>query len=216
MNKSELVTPQHLRRKALIYIRQSHPNSVISHQESLRLQYALKQRAINLGWSEESIQIIDSDLGLTATYDRNQARGIPRRGEALLHGIVYCGECGHKMVVQYKDSPHYICNYLRQQYGVPVCQYIPTPAVDAQVVANFLEALSPVELDAYERAIAAQKETLDRIDIAHEQQLQRLRYEAQLPERQFRRVDPDNRLVAAELERRWEEALRAKKQRILS
>ena len=67
MNKSELVTPSHLTRKAIIYIRQSHPNSAISHQESLRLQYALKQRAINLGWGEEGIQIIDSDLGMTAT-----------------------------------------------------------------------------------------------------------------------------------------------------
>jgi len=103
-------------------------------------------------------------------------------------------------------------NYLRQQYGVPVCQYIPSQAVDAQVVAAFFEALSPVELDAYQRAMAAQKENLGRIDIAQEHQLQRLRYEVQLASRQFRRVDPDNRLVAAELERRWEEALRALKQ----
>jgi len=53
------------------------------------------------------------------------------------------------MVVQYKKSPRYICNSLRQQYGVPVCQYIPAQAVDAQVAAAFFEALSPVELDAY-------------------------------------------------------------------
>ena len=79
-------------------------------------------------------------------------------------------------------------------------------------MADFFEALSPVELDALKRAIAAQKETLGRIDIAHEHQLQRLRYEAQLASRQFGQVDPDNRLVAAELERRWEEALRALKQ----
>ena len=154
------------------------------------------------------VQLLDN----YATYDRNKSRGIPRRGEALLHGIVYCGECGHKMVVQYKSSPRYICNYLRQQYGVPVCQFIPAPVVDVQVVAAFFEALSPVELDAYQRAMATQKETLGRIDIAHEHQLQRLHYEAQLAQRQFRRVDPDNRLVASELERRWEEALRALKQ----
>ena len=60
-----------------------------------------------------------------AEYDRNKTRGIPRPGAALLHGLVYCGECGHKMVVQYKMSTRYICNFLRQQYGVPVCQYIP-------------------------------------------------------------------------------------------
>src|SRR3954451_14322076 len=59
-----------------------------------------------------------------AEYDRNKTRGIPRPGAALLHGLVYCGECGHKMVVQYKAGTRYICNYLRQQHGVPVCQYL--------------------------------------------------------------------------------------------
>ena len=47
-----------------------------------------------------------------AEYDRNKTRGIPRPGKALLHGLVYCGECGHKMVVQYKGGTRYICNYL--------------------------------------------------------------------------------------------------------
>jgi len=147
-----------------------------------------------------------------AEYDRNKSRGIPRPGAALLHGIVYCGECGHKMVVQYKGSPRYICNYLRQQYGVPVCQYIPADAVDACVVEAFFQALSPVELDIYARAVAAQKEANEQIVHAHSQQLQRLRYEAALAQRQFVRVDPDNRLVAAELESRWEAALSQLKQ----
>lgn len=53
-------------RKAIVYIRQSTPNQVLSHQESLRLQYALKERAINLGWRAEDVILIDSDLGLTA------------------------------------------------------------------------------------------------------------------------------------------------------
>ena len=144
-----------------------------------------------------------------AAYDRNASRGIPRRGEAMLHGMVYCGACGHKMVVQYKTSPRYICNSLRQQYGVPVCQYIPAAPVDGKVVKAFFDALSPVELDAYQHVIAMQEETRERICDAHSQQLQRLRYEAELAFRQFRRVDPDNRLVAAELESRWEEALQA-------
>ena len=50
-----------------------------------------------------------------AEYDRNKTRGVPRLGKALLHGLVYCGECGHKMVVQYKSGTRYLCNYLRQQ-----------------------------------------------------------------------------------------------------
>jgi len=113
------------------------------------------------------------------------------------------------MVVQYKGGTESLCNYLRQQYRVPVCQYVPADPVDARVVAAFFEALSPVELDLYTQAMAAQCQQAARLEEAHQQQLERLRYEAALCERQFRRVDPDNRLVAAELERRWEAALRA-------
>lgn len=46
-----------------------------------------------------------------AQYDRNKSRGVPRPGSALLQGIVYCGECGHKMCVQYKPGTRYICNF---------------------------------------------------------------------------------------------------------
>ena len=144
-----------------------------------------------------------------AEYDRNKSRGVPRPGAALLHGIVYCGECGHKMVVQYKGGTRYLCNYLRQQYLVPVCQNIPGDPIDARVVEAFFQALAPIELDAYQRALDAQKETNEKIELAHRQQLERLRYQAELAWRQFNRVDPDNRLVAAELEKRWEDALQA-------
>lgn len=66
MTTSELITASHLSRKALIYIRQSSPQQAISNQESLRMQYALHQRAIELGWPETAIDIIASDLGTTA------------------------------------------------------------------------------------------------------------------------------------------------------
>jgi DNA invertase Pin-like site-specific DNA recombinase len=141
-------------------------------------------------------------------YDANQRRGVPRPGKALLHGIVYCGECGHQMVVQYKRGTRYLCNYLRQQYQVPVCQRLPADAIDAHVVAAFLEALSPVDLDLYDRAVAALRQDDEQVRRAQEQQLERLRYRARLAERQFQQADPDNRLVTAELERRWEAALR--------
>lgn len=67
MITSERITPHHLSRKAMIYIRQSTPHQVLSHQESLRLQYALKQRALSLGWREADIDTIDMDLGLSGT-----------------------------------------------------------------------------------------------------------------------------------------------------
>jgi hypothetical protein len=147
-----------------------------------------------------------------AEYDRNKTRGIPRPGKALLHGLVYCGECGHKMVVQYKGGTRYICNYLRQQYRTPVCQYIAADPVDVRVVDTFFQALSPVELDVYAQAMAARQQQADRIATAQAQHLERLRYEAAWCERQFRHVDPAHRHVAAELEHAWEEALQALKQ----
>jgi DNA invertase Pin-like site-specific DNA recombinase len=141
-------------------------------------------------------------------YDRNKTRGVPRPGTALLHGLVYCGACGHKMVVQYKGRTSYLCNYLRQQHQVPVCQYLPADPMDAHVVAAFLQALSPVELDLYGKAVAALRQDEEQLRQAQQQQVERLRYQARLAERQYQQTDPDNRLVAAELERRWETALR--------
>ena len=158
----------------------------------------------------ERIQLMLRDN--CAEYDRNKTRGVPRPGAALLHGIAYCGECGHKMVVQYKESNQYICNFLRIQHGVAVCQHIPADAVDAQVVQMFFEALSPIELDALAHTLDARKEKDEELNRTHRQQIERLRYEAALAERQFNRVDPDNRLVAAELEKRWEAALASVKQ----
>ena len=147
-----------------------------------------------------------------AEYDRNKTRGIPRPGKALLHGLVYCGACGHKMVVQYKGGTRYICNYLRQQYHVPVCQYITADPVDTRVVDAFFQALSPVELDVYEQALSQQQQQADRIAKAHAQHLERLRYEAAHCERSFHHVDPAHRHVAAELEHDWEVALQTLKQ----
>jgi DNA invertase Pin-like site-specific DNA recombinase len=143
-----------------------------------------------------------------AEYDRNKTRGIPRDGEALLHGIVYCGACGHKMVVQYRGGTRYLCNYLRQQHGTPVCQNILAGPIDREAVAAFFKALAPAELDAYARAVATRREADDAMLRAQAQQVERLRYRAALAERQYDQIDPDNRLVAAELERRWEETLR--------
>src|SRR5258708_28876238 len=61
--KSELIKPNHLDRKAVVYVRQSTPNQVVNNQESLRLQYALRQRARELGWRDADIDVIDADLG---------------------------------------------------------------------------------------------------------------------------------------------------------
>lgn len=147
-----------------------------------------------------------------AEYDRNKTRGIPRSGKALLHGMVYCGECGHKMIIQYKNRTQYICNYLRMQHGTPTCQYIPADPIDNSVVSAFFEVLSPIEIDMYAKALSDKKQQDEILNRARLQQIERLRYQARLAERQFNQVDPDNRLVATELEKRWESALKDLKQ----
>jgi hypothetical protein len=75
-----------------------------------------------------------------------------------------------------------------------------------------LQVLAPIELDVYTRAVAAQQHADAQTTRARQQQLERLRYQAALAQRQYNRCDPDNRLVAAELEARWEAALHELKQ----
>ena len=85
---SELVTARHLSRKAVVYIRQSHPHQVLSNQESLRLQYALRQRARDLGWREADVEVVDVDLGLSGAAAEH------RRGFKDLIARVTLGEVG--------------------------------------------------------------------------------------------------------------------------
>lgn len=140
-------------------------------------------------------------------YGRRRSRGIARAGAALLQGLVCCGQCGNKMTVQYQAAARYLCNHHKMQSGGKECQRVPITPVDAWVVQRFWEALSAAELDRYDEAVAALEQQRRQLRRARDQQLTRLRYEASLAEKQYRLVDPENRLVAAELERRWEEAL---------
>jgi DNA invertase Pin-like site-specific DNA recombinase len=140
-------------------------------------------------------------------YVPQESRGVPRCGKALLHGLIYCGVCGHKMFVQYKSGIRYVCAHLRRRRGLPLCQYLPAAAIDHHVVNAFFEVLSPAELDVYARVVAASREQEQAVQKARSQQVERLRYHAHLAERQFNQADPENRLVTAELERRWELAL---------
>ena len=91
--------------------------------------------------------------------------------------------------------------------GFGIYAIIRAKAVDAAVADAFLTALSPAELDALSRARRAQSQVDSALHANAEREVERTRYAAALAQRQFNRVDPDNRLVAAELERRWESAL---------
>ena len=85
---SELITPGHLSRRAVIYIRQSTPNQVLTNQESQRLQYALSQRAHELGWHKADVEVIDRDLGESGATAGN------RTGYRDLIARVSLGEVG--------------------------------------------------------------------------------------------------------------------------
>ena len=147
-----------------------------------------------------------------AEYTRNKTRGVPRYGAALLQGIIFCGACGHKMCVQYKGGNRYLCNHLRTQYRTPICQFLSADSIDEYVIKTFFEALSPVELNAYEASLKEKDLETQSVLKAQQQKLERLSYQAKLAEAQFNQVDPCNRLVAAELEKRWEQALLTLKQ----
>jgi DNA invertase Pin-like site-specific DNA recombinase len=147
-----------------------------------------------------------------AEYQRNQTRGVPRDGAAVLQGISWCGQCGHKMKVQYSGGNRYVCNFLQLSQGGPLCQHLPADLIDTCVVTAFFATVAPAELEAWARARDGRREAKDALDRAEVQQVERLRYQTHLAERQYNRVDPDNRLIAAELERRWEMALRELRQ----
>src|SRR5262245_22165557 len=65
MNAPEAVQPTHLRRLAVVYVRQSSPHQALANQESLELQYGLEERAHAAGWDSRQVRVIDADLGRT-------------------------------------------------------------------------------------------------------------------------------------------------------
>jgi DNA invertase Pin-like site-specific DNA recombinase len=125
-----------------------------------------------------------------AEYQRKMTRGAPREGAALLQGIVWCGQCGRKMTVQYRGRNGYNCRSLHHEHGAPVCQQLPADPIDARVVAAFFAAVTPAELEAWRHAHDARRQADEALDRAEAQQVERLRYQALLAERQFTKVDP--------------------------
>lgn len=134
--------------------------------------------------------------------------GNPRKGAALLQGLAVCGECGHRLSSGYKPQPFYGCFALSKRFDGPKCIWLPATPVDEVVVQAFFDALRPAQIDALAAVLAEQQAERQQVIQLWEERLKRARYDTQRAERQYNAVDPDNRLVAAELERRWETTLR--------
>jgi DNA invertase Pin-like site-specific DNA recombinase len=164
-------------------------------------------------WAEyEQIQdqIAQNRQKMMERLTRKQAL---RQGAALLPGLVRCGMCGHSMHVAYKKGRfQYICQAAQARYAKPNCQYLSGRAIDDAVVQEFFRVLQPAEIDALER-VSAQQAGHQRELIQHlEQEVKRLEYAAGRAERQYNSVDPENRLIAATLEKKWESALAEREQ----
>lgn len=138
--------------------------------------------------------------------------GPAREGLALLQGLLICGHCGHRVTLRYQGNgglyPVYLCSGQRRDArATRDCFSVRCALLDAAVAEQVLGVMQPREL---ELALSALDELQSR-DAALQHQwhlrLQRADYEAQLAERRYADVDPANRLVAATLEQRWNDAL---------
>ena len=142
---------------------------------------------------------------------KGEAGGAVKKGPALLSGLLRCGCCGRRLQVLYSGSTgqvgRYVCNSDRVQRGSSACLSVGSLRTDGAVVAEVLTAIEPVGIEAAlkasEHACLEDHEKARAVELA----LEKARYEAQRAQRQFDAVEPENRLVAAELEARWNHAL---------
>ncbi len=138
----------------------------------------------------------------------------PREGPALLQGLVLCGVCGDRMTVRYnarsgKLLPTYACQRKGIERAEPICQSIPGQHLDDAVGKLLIESVTPMALEATLTVQQQLQSRVDEVDRLRSQHVERARYEVDLARRRFMKVDPENRLVADELEAEWNRKLRA-------
>jgi hypothetical protein len=148
--------------------------------------------------------IADNATGMGRTI----ARGAVRQGEVLLAGLLRCGHCGRKLQVHYSGKlGRYNCYGARLNHGTARCISLGNRIADAAVSTEVLRVLTPLGVDAALKVLDAKTSETSAAERQLELALAQARYEAAHARRQYDAVDPANRLVAGELERRWNEAL---------
>jgi DNA invertase Pin-like site-specific DNA recombinase len=144
-----------------------------------------------------------------------QFMGAVRQGPSLLSGLIICGRCGLRMAAHYSDNGkglRYGCDRMAIDYGEARCQSLSGKPLDQCITALIFKALQPAALDI-SMAVAEDLETERQRQQAHwQQRLERAQIETQRASRQYNAVEPENRLVARTLERKWEATLAAEAQ----
>ena len=138
----------------------------------------------------------------------------PREGAALLQGRAVCGRCGRHLRVRYrsargKQEVWYVCDREHSTLGGPDCQSIAGPPIDEAIGALVIEKMTPAAVELaleIRREIEARQEEADQLRC---RAIERAQMEADLAQRRFMLVDPNNRLVADTLESEWNDKLRA-------
>lgn len=134
-----------------------------------------------------------------------------RGGRSLLPGLLLCGRCGRRLKVIYSGrapgQPVYRCELPNQLFGRPRCITFGAKRVDAAVARELLRALEPMAIEAALQAERRHMELQSERRRIVELELQQAQYEASLAERRYAACDPDNRLIAAQLEKNWEATL---------
>ena len=162
-----------------------------------------------IGWPEYERN--QGQLSLNA-YGRRGGVKTGRGGRALLAGALSCGRCGRRLSVAYTGNPQsrpvYRCDKPNLMMGLPRCMTFGGPRVDVAIAGELLRAVRPVAIAAAFEAERMHRDQLDDQHRIHDLEVQQARYDATLAERRYAACDPDNRLIAATLERNWEVALR--------
>ncbi len=139
-------------------------------------------------------------------------RGTPREGAALLQGLITCGLCGYRMNVAYRPRSRYMCTAMTRRFAEAGCVHLEGPPIEAFVVQAFFDAIAPAQLEALDEVLAQRQRDQQRLERYHHQQVTQARFSANLARRRYEHVDPQYRLAAAELERDWDDTLRALRQ----
>lgn len=139
--------------------------------------------------------------------------GTAMRGTSMLAGRVVCGHCGRHMSVSYsgQSKERLTCEMSRNQWGEKQCQGFNARSLDGLVRSLLLQAVSPASIELSIQAFTKLDQDRNVVERHHKQSVERAEYESNLAYRRYEEVDPSNRLVTAELERRWEQSLRDKR-----